>query len=177
MTATASPHPSPTPPPSDQVRDTGLPQNTSPSAGGAWLSLTYNLCALHMLVPPLHPGKHCHLLTSAGHSPGSPGEPFHSHMWLFHTHTCLPCAPAYLLAPSQMAAPTLLSGCAPPPPAASLSPHFQGFSLAVSPPWHGNGDGKWGIRNLNAVCLACYVLLICPHESDGVFHSWVLIEA
>lgn len=62
-------------------------------------------------------------------------------------------------------------------PAASLSPHFQGFSLAVSPPWHGNGDGKWGIRNLNAVCLACYVLLICLHESDGVFHSWVLIEA
>lgn len=116
MTATASPHPSPAPPPSDQVRDTGLPQNTSPSAGGAWLSLTYNLCALHMLVPPLHPGKHCHLLTSAGHSPGSPGEPFHSHMWLFHIHTCLPCAPAYLLAPSQMAAPTLLSGCGPPPP-------------------------------------------------------------
>lgn len=146
MTATASPHPSPTPPPSDQVRDTGLPQNTSPSAGGAWLSLTYNLCALHMLVPPLHPGKHCHLLTSAGHSPGSPGEPFHSHMWLFHTHTCLPCAPAYLLAPSQMAAPTLLSGCAPPPPPRSQpqSPFpglFPGCLSSVAREW------RWEVGN------------------------------
>lgn len=150
-----------------------------PSTRGVFHPLTYNLCSLHMLVPPLHPGKHCHFLISAGHSPGSHVsllvEPFHSHMWLFHiTPACCALQCACRLPLMWQLPPCSQDVGLPQPASVSISRTCPWLSFL---PWHGNRDGKWGIGNLNAVCLACYVPLICLHESDGVFHSWVLIEA
>lgn len=58
------------------------------------------------------------------------------------------------------------------PDALGLVSHSQGF-LWLFPP----GVGERGIRNLNAVCLAFHVPLICPNESDGAFHFLGVMES